>query len=73
MKKKIIIIIILSIFAFILIAGSTLSYIVYQKIFKTAISQQAPDYLYIPTGTTYEEMLKIIKKFYGKNKEWPSG
>lgn len=59
MKKKIIII--LSIFAFILIAGSTLSYIVYQKIFKTAISQQAPDYLYIPTGTTYEEMLKIIE------------
>ncbi len=60
MKKKIIII--LCSILFVLISGFTLAYIAYQKIFNPAITQQAPSYLYIPTGTTYEEMLQLIEK-----------
>ena len=60
MKKKKLVIGLL-ILCFIL-AALFMFYTVYQKIFSVAIQKEAPEYLYVPTGMSYVELLEVIEK-----------
>lgn len=45
-----------------ILAALFMLYTVYQKIFSVAIQKEAPEYLYVPTGMSYVELLEVIEK-----------
>ena len=71
-KKRIII----SVFVLVVLAGVTAVCFGYKIVFANVISPQAPDYLYIKTGSTYGEVIDLLKKKYVvknvKTFEWVS-
>ena len=60
MRKKIILLAVTVVVVFMLIA-SVFVYISYQAYFKPAISDKAPEYLYVYTGTSYDDLLLQIE------------
>ncbi|MDD3279957.1 MAG: endolytic transglycosylase MltG [Bacteroidales bacterium] len=45
-----------------ILAALFMLYAVYQKIFSVAIQKEAPEYLYVPTGMSYVELLEVVEK-----------
>jgi len=57
-RKKIII----SIFILFILAGTVALYLAYKVIFANNISSQSPDCLYIKTGSTYNQVIGLLKE-----------
>lgn len=62
MRRKKSIIIILSILFILIITTAGIAYNYYNQFFKPGLHPNAPEYLYIPTGTTYTELIHLIEK-----------
>jgi len=56
-KKKILL---LSLFIFLFLAGTVSLFFAYKVVFSNNISQHHPDYLYIKTGSTYNQVLDLL-------------
>lgn len=62
MKRKKTIIIILSVFFILIITTASITYNYYNQFFQPGLHPNAPQYLYIPTGTTYTGLIHLIEK-----------
>ncbi|OFX26445.1 MAG: aminodeoxychorismate lyase [Bacteroidetes bacterium GWA2_31_9] len=60
-KLGLILKIIFSIFLVLIIAGGIIGYQYYKKIYNPNIQIKDKDYLYIPTGSTFEDVVRIIE------------
>lgn len=59
MKKRIIII---SVISLLLLTVFILIFISFEKYFKNGINQNAPEYLFVPTGISYSDLIQLIEK-----------
>lgn len=60
-KLKLFLKIFLSVFVIIVISGSIIGYQYYKKIYDPNINVKSQDYLYIPTGSTFQDVVRIIE------------